>query len=53
MNQQSFEAVTHSALVRCLIYNRWKSYLVKFSQQLVPSLGAEVVTSGLRVDKGV
>ena len=44
---------THSAPVRRLIYNRWESYLVKSNQQPVPSLGAEMVTLGLSVDKGV
>jgi len=53
-NAESLVAVhTHSAPVRCLIYSRWKSYLVKSSQQPVPSLGAEMVTLGLSVDKEV
>ena len=53
-NRESLGALhTHSAHVRRLIYNRWEAYLVKPSQQLVPSLGAEMVTLGLSVDKGV
>ena len=37
---------------RCLIYNRWEAYPVKFSKQLVPRLGAEAVMLGLSVVKG-
>ena len=39
------------APVRCLTYNGWKSHLVRSSQPLVSSLGAEVVTLGLSVGK--
>ena len=52
-NAGTLAAVTHSAPVRRLIYSRCESYLVKFSQQLVLSLGAEVVTQCLSVDKGI
>ena len=42
-----------SAPVRCLIYSRCKSYPVKSNQQLVLSLGVEMVTLDLSVGKGV
>ena len=44
---------THSAPVRCLIYSRCKSYPAKSNQQLVLSLGVEMVTLDLSVGKGV
>ena len=57
INDKSLESVeavhTYSAPVRRLIYSRWKSYLVKSSQQPVLSLGAEMVTSSSSVDKGI
>lgn len=37
---------------KLISYNGWKSHLVKSSQQLVPSLGSEVVIWGVSVDKG-
>ena len=40
------------ATVRCLEYSGWEAHLVRSSQPLVLSLGAEMVTLGLSVGKG-
>ena len=53
MRTYLFGGYYESAPVRWLIYSGWESHLVKSSQQPVLSLGAEMVTLGLSVGRGV